>query len=226
MISHKHKCIFIHIPKTAGTSISNFYFPNTGLDWKKPNYELLYGWCPKRKIHLQHATSKQLLELKLIKPETWCSYFKFTFVRNPYERAYSDYFWVMNDRGIEGSFEDFIYKKGPFNKILNDNSIMEYRGDHLKPQTDFFDFEGIYKPDFIGRFEKLNKAVNQINEKLGIKQEFNVHVQKGQYKKVHYSKFYSKEMKSLVENLYKNDLSKLDYKFKWQSRFKSIIEKL
>ena len=25
MISHKHKCIFIHISKAAGTSIENFF---------------------------------------------------------------------------------------------------------------------------------------------------------------------------------------------------------
>ena len=62
MISHQHKIIFIHIPKCAGSSIKDYYFNSPQLDWKTPNYDLLYGWCPKRKIHLQHATSKQLLE--------------------------------------------------------------------------------------------------------------------------------------------------------------------
>ena len=65
MISHTHKIIFIHIPKCAGSSVE-VYFKNKTFDWTKPSYKNLTGWCPKRKIHLQHATSKQLLELDLI----------------------------------------------------------------------------------------------------------------------------------------------------------------
>lgn len=227
MISHEHNCIFIHIPKTAGTSISNFYFPAIALDWKKPNYDLLYGWCPKRKIHLQHATSKQLLELDLIKPEIWKSYFKFTFIRNPYDRAYSDYFWIMRDRHIKGSFADYINKKGEFDKILNDNSEMTYRGDHLIPQTNFFSFEGIYKMDFVGRFEQLDEAVFNINKKLDIDKVFNVHIQKGEYKrKKHYSHFYNKENKALVEQFFQQDIEILNYKFKKQSKIWEFINKI
>lgn len=227
MISHEHKCIFIHIPKTAGTSISNFYFPTKELNWKKPNYNLLYGWCPKRKIHLQHATSKQLLELELIKPEIWESYFKFTFVRDPYDRAYSDYYWIMEDRQVEGSFVEYINRTGEFNKILSDNSVMTFRGDHLVPQTNFFDFEGNYKMDFIGRFEQIDKAVFYINKKLGIDKAFNVHVQKGAYKKKrHYSHFYNKENKLLVEQYFQKDIEKLGYKFKKQSKIGEFINKI
>ena len=74
MISHKHKLIFIHIPKCGGSSINNFYFNGKGLDWKRPNYNVLYGWCPKHQIHLEHATSKQLVELNLITEEQWNTY--------------------------------------------------------------------------------------------------------------------------------------------------------
>ena len=66
MISHDHKCIFIHIPKTAGSSINKFYFNAKQLDWTTPNYDILYGWCPDRKLHLQHATPIQLLQTGLI----------------------------------------------------------------------------------------------------------------------------------------------------------------
>ena len=110
MISHQHKIIFIHIPKCAGSSIKDYYFNSPQLDWKTPNYDLLYGWCPKRKIHLQHATSKQLLETELISEQVFKTYFKFTFVRNPYDRSYSDYLWVQKDRKIKGSFKDYCQR--------------------------------------------------------------------------------------------------------------------
>ena len=105
MISHKHKCIFIHIPKCAGTSIKYFLFPDENVHWFDANYEVVHGWCPQRKFFMQHATSKQLVETGLISREQWDTYFKFTFVRNPWDRAVSDYFWMMKDRKIKDSFK-------------------------------------------------------------------------------------------------------------------------
>src|SRR5690606_39458213 len=131
MISHKHKCIFIHIPKCAGSSIRDFYFDTPNLDWRTPNYELLYGWCPKRRIHLQHATAKQLLETELITENDWNDYFKFTFVRNPWDRAYSSYLWVMKDRKIKGTFDSFINKEGVFKEVLTNQKIKYNRACHL-----------------------------------------------------------------------------------------------
>lgn len=227
MINHKNKFIFIHIPKCAGTSIKDHFFDNIKLDWREPNYELLYGWCPKRKIHLQHATSKQLLELDLVKPEVWDTYFKFTFVRNPYDRSYSDYLWMKRDRGIKGSFKDYILKKGVFYDTLNNNLVKEYRGDHLLPQIDFFDIDGKHQMDFIGRFENLNKDIETLNTHLNIQKTFNVHSKKTKNRKQHYSHFYTKTRKELVETRYAKDIELLNYSYQEKkegfSRIKNLI---
>jgi hypothetical protein len=225
MISHKHKCIFIHIPKCAGSSIRDFYFDTPRLNWKLPNYELLYGWCPKRKIHLQHATSQQLLELDLVKPEIWNNYFKFTFIRNPYDRAVSDYFWLMKDRNIKGSFKDYITKKNVFKPVLSDNSVKEYRGDHILQQTDFFDFSGNYKMDFIGKFEHLRTEINKLNDQLGISKEFDIHAKKNSSRKNHYSIFYTNTRKRLVETYFKKDMKLLDYKFEDKRTGLNLLKK-
>lgn len=213
MISHKHNFIFIHIPKCAGSSIKDFYFDKPKLDWKVPNYELLYGWCPKRKIHLQHATSQQLLELDLIKPEVWEDYFKFTFTRNPYDRAVSDYFWLQKDRNIKGKFKDYITKSGVFKSVLRDNSIKEYRGDHLQQQTDFFEFSGQYNLNYIGRFEHLESNIQKINNQLRLSKSFNIHSKKNLNRKRHYSFFYTKSEQKLVDTHFDNDIKVLGYKF-------------
>ncbi len=213
MINHEHKFIFIHIPKCAGSSIKDYYFNFPKLDWRKPNYELLYGWCPKRKIHLQHATSEQLLKLELVQPEIWNSYFKFTFVRNPFDRSYSDYLWVMRDRGVRGSFQDYMERKGAFEEFLKNDSVKEYRGDHLTPQTDFFDMDGDLKMNFIGRFEDLTKDITTLNKKLDFQKTFNVHAKKSKKRKKHYSYFYTKSKRILVEDKYKSDLRLLNYNY-------------
>ena len=212
MISHKHKVIFIHIPKCAGTSINTFFNPEITFKTSPPNYELLFGWCPKRKIHLQHATSKQLLELDLISEKNWKAYFKFTFVRNPWDRAYSDYIYVKKFSGVKGTFKNYINKSNEFKSILRDRENHHYLGDHLIPQTDFFDFDNTYQMDYIGRFENLNYDISKILNKLDIDKTFDRFENKGN-RYLNYSNFYTNTMKKLVEKKYNKDISLLKYAF-------------
>lgn len=212
MISHRHKCIFIHIPKAAGSSIE-YYFKTKPFNWKEPNFETLVGWDPKRKIHLQHATAKQLLELELISEDTWKEYFKFSFVRNPWSRAYSDYFWMINDTGIKDSFENFIQKKGDFKKVLSDDSRKEYRGDHLIPQTDFLFIDGVIAVDYFGKQEHFNHDFDYVKKALNLSHEMNFHEKKSSHKHSHYSKFYSPRTIQLIQEKYQNDIKNFSYTF-------------
>ncbi|MAO35662.1 MAG: hypothetical protein CMP12_07055 [Zunongwangia sp.] len=220
MISHKYKCIFLHVPKTAGTSINNFYI-NEQLSHKEANYYYLYGWCPKRKLHMQHATVKQLLETELISQEEWVNYYKFCFVRNPWDRAFSDYYWMMNDRKIKDSFKNYINKQGKFSKVLNDNTNINYRGDHLISQTSFLDTHGAAPLNFIGRFENFETDILKVNKELRIDKKFDIHLNKGKVKK-HYSKFYNSAKKNMVEEKYNEDIINFGYQYEDK---KNSIEK-
>ena len=84
--------VFVHIPKVAGTSIENAL----GLDDPtETNYHKYTGWDPIYSIWMQHATLSQIHEYwrSIVK-----DYFKFTFVRNPYDRAVSDWLWFKNEK--------------------------------------------------------------------------------------------------------------------------------
>lgn len=63
-----YKCIFLHVPKAAGISISKTLFGNLG------------------PCHITYDWFEQNLGLVTIK-----AYYKFTFVRNPWDRLYSAY---------------------------------------------------------------------------------------------------------------------------------------
>ena len=71
MISHKHKCIFIHIPKAAGTSVERFL---RDIDSDIPAKVL-------RKRGFSHFFNDYL------------DYYVFSFVRNPYDRLVSAWKW-------------------------------------------------------------------------------------------------------------------------------------
>ena len=166
MISHKHKCIFIHIPKCAGISITKFLLGDESIAWNKPNYKVLYGWCPKRKTFLQHASAKFLLEEGLITENQWADYYKFTFVRNPWDRVISDYFWLKNDQRIQGSLKKYLTQKG----------TLKFRGDHLYPQTSFFDVKGDYQLNYVGRFESIDSDFQFVLNQLQIEDDFALHL--------------------------------------------------
>ncbi|TNJ45776.1 sulfotransferase family 2 domain-containing protein [Tamlana fucoidanivorans] len=212
MISHKHKCIFIHIPKTAGTSINSFFHPGVKFHFDNADYERLFGWCSKRQLHMQHATAKQLLETELVTQEQWDSYFKFTFVRNPWDRSYSDYQWIQEFTKIKGSFKDYIRGKGVFKDIFNNKSKSSYLGDHLLTQTSFFDFEGKFKPNFVGRFEDFQSDIKTVLKELHIEEDFNIFTNKSK-RKNDYSIFYTKTKKKMVDDRYEKDIKLLDYDF-------------
>lgn len=212
MISHKHKCIFIHIPKTAGTSINSFFHPGVKFHFKNPDYERLFGWCPKRQLHMQHATAKQLLETELITEDVWQSYYKFTFVRNPWDRAYSDYQWVQEFAGVKDTFKNYINKEGAFKEVFTNNSKETYLGDHLLQQTRFFDFKGMYKPDFVGRFESFSDDIELVLKNVALNQVFNVLTNKSK-RRVDYSLFYTKSKRQLVDKKFNKDIELLGYEF-------------
>ncbi|MCB4808724.1 sulfotransferase family protein [Tamlana sp. 62-3] len=213
MISHKHKCIFIHIPKCGGTTIKYLLFPNEDVSWNKVDYNKLYGWCPKRKFFLQHATAKQLLETELISEDVWKTYYKFTFVRNPWDRAVSDYFWLLKDQKIKDSFKNYIFKQGKFKAVLTHENELYYRGDHTKQQTEFFDLESDFKPDYIGKFENYNNNLKHLCEVLKLPVQQNLHINKAKTKKKHYSNYFFDDIKLEFADLYQDDIEQLGYTF-------------
>jgi hypothetical protein len=213
MINHKYKIIFIHIPKCAGTSISNLLFDTKNQKWKVPNYDIHYGWCPKRKIHMQHATPNQLLELGLIDESIWNNYLKFTVVRNPWSRAESGYKWLRKTYKIRDSFENYITKSGKFKAVMTDNSNKRYRGDHLNKQMDYLNVKELNNIDRVLRFENIQNEINSLLKDIELSNLQLPFYKKRKNKKKHYSHFYDEYKKSLIDKYFADDIDHLNYEF-------------
>lgn len=215
MIIHKHKIIFIHIPKTAGSSIEKFFgLSKISHKWNQSNRLYLKGWDPVHKVHLQHARAKDLLDNKLILKDVWDEYFKFAFVRNPWDRAHSDYIWMQKDRKVEGPFEDYILKRGVFEKHLTILDNMHTRGDHVFPQYEFvYDEQGNCLVDFIGKFENLEADFAEVCKRAGIEKGELPHEKKSVVRKPSYKDFYDQKKKDLVAEIYAKDIELFNYQF-------------
>lgn len=82
LISHEHEFIFIHIGKTGGTSIEKVLCTQLGIDFERTKKDPDGNWW-------KHIWAKGMR--KQVGKNTWDNYFKFAFVRNPYDMIVSLY---------------------------------------------------------------------------------------------------------------------------------------
>ena len=166
MISHKHKCIFIHVPKAAGTSIERVFLDDLGLDMNN-RHSLLLGannnlsLGPRR---VSHLSGSDYVNHHYISEELFNSYFKFAFVRNPYSRLFSTYKFL--NFGTYMRFDTFVQKK--LKDLTNSKSL----GFFVKPAYEYlYNAQGELLVDFVGKFEYLEDDFKVVKENLGLTTE-------------------------------------------------------
>ena len=120
---NKHRLIFIHIPKTGGTSVEEYFgirWPLDGTILRSHDIHTFDGinYFP------QHFTSDII---KKHDPEKWSKYKKFTIVRNPYTKILSEYISTQKPAKFDNA---------EFNKWLN--WMLTVKKDHHLPQHKYF----------------------------------------------------------------------------------------
>jgi hypothetical protein len=202
MINEKHKFIFIHIPKTGGTSIEKL-FSNASCRW---------DWT--HNLWKQHRSIWQLKEIYKIPID---DYYKFTVVRNPWDKAVSGYTWWTTSkypifRNVKSkSLKDYLLVQNGFEKFNHLNNKATGRGDHFNTQYSFVEINGDCQMDCIIKFENLQEDFNIICDKIGIPQQKLPHKNKTNHK--HYTEYYNEETKQIVAEKYAKDIEYFGYEF-------------
>ena len=194
---HSTRSIFVHIPKTAGTSVG----------------EAIYGdWVG----HVPLSRFAAFDERKFRK------YFKFSFVRNPWDRLLSAFAhlkgngeplaarevaWSETHLSSIATFEDFVLK-------LRD---AEFRGlivndVHFRPQVDWIILPGSDQiaVDYLGRFESLDEDFAQIARRLGVRKPLAI---RKASQRPPYREAYSAAMRGIVDEIFQKDIKLLGYEF-------------
>ncbi len=199
MINHKHKFLFIHIPKTAGRSIEK-YFHSVGIyaDDEAGKYKDVTGSQYDETLIEPHLLPQDYLD---IYGESILSYFWFCFVRNPFERAVSEYFYSLDKKLINSSFEQFLEKK----EIKN----YTYKNHELKQLDFILNEKKIF--DFIGRFENFKPDFNLLLKKLDLPYKDCPHINQSNH--VNYRNYYNEKTRNFISVYYKEDLSYFNYGF-------------
>jgi hypothetical protein len=161
-IDHNNKYIYIHVPKTAGSSIRKAL---QTAPWPHVSQGTRYR-IPK------HATALQVKEI--VGDRNWQSHFTFAFVRNPWDLMVSSYHWWLRKGNryestrnmaklVEqcGSFDSFIKSE------LGSHYVNEFKSPGLKEW--YCDEHNMILLDFIGRFENIADDFQHIGKCLKVK---------------------------------------------------------
>lgn len=188
----ENHCIFIHITKTAGTSVAKSLFNYLPYHYTAIDYRVIYG------------------------TKTFNQYFKFAFVRNPWDRLYSAYRYLKSGGWNEGdkrwadqhlalfdSFDSFVK-----HWLCTDN-IKKHR--HFWPQHLFIcDAKNQLLVDYLAYFETINEDFDEICAKLSIDAKLASHnTNPGES----YLDVYDEVSRQIVANVYHQDIKMFGYAF-------------
>lgn len=233
IISHRHKFIFIKTRKTAGSSIEmalrsicdqndiitplsiseeiicselnieaphHYFLPKK--DWSIQQYITFFRHKKKPRYRMHESAQRVKL---LVGDEIWDSYYKFSFERNPFDKAISLYEHYKNKiENKEISLDDFI-AQGYLSIIKG---------------FDLYSIKGQSSMDKVFRFEELEESLMEISNRLELKQVLKLprYKAKGNNRdnKMHYSTRISQSSRRLIDIQFAREKELLGYFFQNQ----------
>ncbi|WP_281268985.1 sulfotransferase family protein [Sphingomonas gilva] len=196
-VNDRLRMIFIHVPKTAGSSMT-----------------AALGGGRQRNIPLVRYAAYDR--------KRCADYFKFCFVRNPWDRLLSAYSYLRSRIGLGGSdaswveanmadlrtFEQFVTAIG--RDDAQARQLMSYM--HFMPQHRWLTLEPHGEPyiDFVGRFERLDQDLAAVADRLGLSIQLE-HRRKSAHRP--YREEYDERMRGIVARLYSRDIELFGYDF-------------
>jgi hypothetical protein len=204
MIHRDKKLIFLHIPKTGGTSIKKA-LRSLGFEFKQSYNKTFAKYGGSHRTPASYDLPK---DFKI-----------FSFVRNPYDRLVSEFIWrkEISPRRNYGTdtFEEFVKSivepNAHFRHFYKqlDNSL------HLNSQYSILSIKGndIPEVEFIGKFENLEDDFTTYMKSKGFEEIKKLrHLNQGPREK-DYKIYYNDYTKEAVTKLYKDDLEHYGYTF-------------
>ncbi len=192
MISHKYRFIFVHAGRTGGSTFERM--AEVGVTADRRTQHLGNTDFPEKHQGTQYYQDAY--------PREFDEYFKFTLVRNPFDRVVSAWFWrtqVVKNIG-PCALKEFILARPPSSSFASKYAL---RVSSL--------CDSIKRFDYIGRFEDLPGPYEYLCQRLAIPLQPIPHTNKTPYDK--YWSYYDPESVELVRKLYAEDLEVFDYKF-------------
>jgi hypothetical protein len=207
LISDSHEFVFLRMRKAANTSMKAILDP---LALQRPTGKLahlksraLLEW-DYRKYHFNAHDDIQTVR-KRMPADTFNRYFKFAFVRNPWDRLVSEYEFLLREpthgRHTQvkklGGFKQFIQMQIPRRNAYQINMLCDRQGALLM--------------DFVGKVENLHSDWGTVCERIGIEHQVLPHINVTQHR--HFQDYYDDESRKWVAQHWNREIELFDYSF-------------
>ena len=209
MISITNKFIFIHIPKTAGVSLYRALFRKELRPAKFPCKGGVLGWNHESLEQIESGMKNLNIDIG--------SFYKFTVIRNPWDKILSSYsFWknMTPDSKIYDKHQSQYMTKHnlsfkDFCMCLVQNEPIFCKTAHCKPQLDLINTPSSFNK--IVRFENLKSGLKEVLSDLNLTDVNIPHHNKSNHK--HYIEYYDDETREIVAQKYTQNIEYFGYKF-------------
>jgi len=203
MINFEKKIIFSHPQKSGGSSISLLLGDNSS-DYK----------------HIKHGNLGEIIKEVEELGFSSSDFFKFSVVRNPWERYFSWYkyeieyrlFKILKDENADPKDKNIALQrlKTPFAEFIK--KLISVHGSLSIKR--FFCIEDDFALDSVIRFENLNEEIVQILPKLKLEAGIKMpHIMKTTGNTSNYQEVYNKDLKELIAYQCGWEIDKFGYKF-------------
>lgn len=157
MFVHQDQKVFIHIPKTGGSSIEYGLLKKASIKtndteiWRSLSNRTKELYLGGDYAKMKYAPHAKAYELKKLYPEVWEKYEWSTIVRNPYDRFCSMYFWYTKGKNAH---PEKIHAE-----LVSKGEMM------VEPQYDYAYENDKLILDIVFQLEEIDKAFNYFNIK-------------------------------------------------------------
>lgn len=200
MISHENKLIYVRLGKNGSTSVKET------LEQQMPDI-VRVGRVDK------HATANAMR--KSLGDEIWNNYFKFTVVRNPWDRLVSTYLYHRTQRDYGTSTKKY-FRAGMRHECHVFPTLDQYAKHHkyIDRQVDYIlDDDSNVIVDKILYCENLENELNDLLTSFGCDSVSLRKANASKNRKHDYREFYTEESKEAVRKKYKDDIDMFNYSF-------------
>lgn len=254
IISHKHKFIFLHTPKAAGSSLAVALMRHVGaLDLcigqiheaaeqgVKPNarsiasafrpdsayliaklyaaslwsgrsrpaftfaldYSIRRRWRKHFGFQSPHAKAA---DIRRRFPREWDSYFKFCVIRNPWDRAVSEFFWQTRNEPQRPTFDEYLRSS------LGVSENLRWRK-FIPDTSSIYRIEGQLAVDAVIRYENLQSDFDAVLRRFDLPQSELPRVKGDTRQKADLKAIYCQETAELVRRENAADIEEFGYSF-------------
>lgn len=206
IISKRHQFIFVAIPKTGTHAVRQALREHMGPDDQEQVRLFVEKALPVPELAALRHGHITLEQLKPhLSPEDFGAFFKFAFVRNPFDRFVSYCSFITREQGAfdrdpKAVMRHFLFTAPPERHIL------------FAPQHIFVTGpDGALLADEIGRVEQMQESYDRICERIGITSRPLDKVNES--RRGHYRDYYDQQLIDGVAARYARDLALFGYEF-------------